>query len=306
MLSCFRKTRGSGHRKGKGGLLGHLWGLLTHVWSSCTGQDQAQEDFDRLCRPLKFDYRSPYFIDKVVSYLPTALRKGKYDFVDAFLAVYPAFATTLKVLVLITDKIMYGCPHAGFPRHYIRKRCGSLHDDFLEHYIIKRNILYFLIHWMQKMPEDFSTALDRMILKRLLDYLYQYFPQVFHRLRVQTLVSQLGVQKSAETPEEDEEARDRGFRRATTSLAPIPDATEMQEKKLHPSPPSVAGPPGDLTPKEDTESADSATGGPTLPEDAPEQLKRTSADSVHVIIPIQTAEHIPAVVPVVPLPDDDV
>ena len=98
---------------------------------------------------------------------------------------------------------------------------------------------------------------------------------------------------------------DRGFRRATTSLAPIPDATEMQEK-LHPSPPSVAGPPGDLTPKEDTESADSATGGPTLPEDAPEQLKRTSADSVHVIIPIQTAEHIPAVVPVVPLPDDDV
>ncbi|KAK7810568.1 hypothetical protein U0070_022040 [Myodes glareolus] len=177
---------------------------------------KGQEDFDRLCRPLKFDYRSPYFIDKVVSYLPTALRKGKYDFVDAFLAVYPAFATTLKVLVLITDKII--------------------------------NILYFLIHWMQKMPEDFSTALDRMILKRLLDYLYQDFPQVFHRLRVQTLVSQLGVQKSAETPEEDEEAR---------------------------------GPPGDLTPKEDTESADSATGGPTLPEDAPEQLKRTSADSVH-------------------------
>ena len=52
-------------------------------------------------------------------------------------------------------------------------------------------------------------APDRAILKRLLDYLYQYFPQVFHRLRVQTLVSQLGVQKSAETPEEDEEARGR-------------------------------------------------------------------------------------------------
>ena len=98
---------------------------------------------------------------------------------------------------------------------------------------------------------------------------------------------------------------DGGFRWTTTSLAPIPDATEMQEK-LHPSPPSVAGPPGDLTPRKDTESADSATGGPTLPEDAPEQLKRTSADSVHVIIPIQTAGHIPAVVPVVPLPDDDV
>lgn len=98
---------------------------------------------------------------------------------------------------------------------------------------------------------------------------------------------------------------DCGFRRATISLAPIPDATEMQ-KKLHPTPPSVAGPPGDLTPKKDTESSDSAIGGPTLPEDGPEQLKHTSARSVRVIIHILAAEHIPAVVPVVPLPDVDV
>lgn len=60
----------------------------------------------RLFGPLKFDYESPDFIEKAVAYLPTAVGKGKDDFVDAFLAVYPAFATTRKVLVLITDKIM--------------------------------------------------------------------------------------------------------------------------------------------------------------------------------------------------------
>ena len=180
MWSCFRKIHDSGHIKGKGGLLGHLWDrlvcLVTHVWSSCTmeeqvrqasleqesflvpliycnpclglgssentgehslcplvpsvcgngllmslrvstfellpflvlpqGQEELDCQFRRLFGPLKFDYRDPDFIEKVVSYLPTALRKGKDDFVDSFLAVYPAFATTRKVLVLITDKIM--------------------------------------------------------------------------------------------------------------------------------------------------------------------------------------------------------
>ena len=52
-------------------------------------------------------------------------------------------------------------------------------------------------------------APDRAILKRLLDYLYQDFPPVFPRLRVQRLLSQLEAQKSAETPEEDEEATGR-------------------------------------------------------------------------------------------------
>lgn len=80
----------------------------------------------------------------------------------------------------------------------------------------------------------------------------------------------------------------------------MPDATEML-KKLRPTPRCVAGPRGDLT-----ESADSAVGGPTLPENGPEQLKRTSADSVDVIIHILAAGHTPATVPVVPLPDVDV
>nr|XP_048274346.1 uncharacterized protein LOC125389747 [Myodes glareolus] len=264
--------------------------LVFHAYRNPKGgQEELDRQFRRLFGPLKFDYRDPDFIEKVVSYLPTALRKRKDDFVDSFLAVYPAFATTRKVLALITDKIM----------------CGSPDADFLEDFLIKRNILDFLIDWMQKVPQDFRMAPDRAILKRLLDYLYQDFPQVFPRLRVQRLLSQLEAQKSTETPEEDEEATDRGFRWTTTSLALIPDATEMQEK-LHPSPPSVAGPPGDLTPKEDTESADSATGGPTLPEDGPGQLKDTSVDSVHIIIRIQTHEYIPAVVPVFPLPDVDV
>ena len=67
---------------------------------------QGQEELVRLFRLLKFDHRNPDFIENVVSCLPTALRKGKDDFVDSFLAVYPAFATTQKVLALITDKIM--------------------------------------------------------------------------------------------------------------------------------------------------------------------------------------------------------
>lgn len=187
-----------------------------------------------------------------MSYLPTALRKGKADFVDAFLAVYPAFATTRKVLLLVKDKIM----------------CGSPDADFLGDFLMKRNIIDFLIDWMKKMPQDFRMASDRAIVKRLLDYLDQDFPQVFPRRSVQRLLSQLEAQKSAERLKEDEEARDRGFCRATTSLAPIPDATEIQEK-LHPTPPSVAGPLGNLTPRKDTERADSATGGPTLPEEGP-------------------------------------
>lgn len=67
---------------------------------------QGQEDLDRLFKPLKFDYRHPDFIVKVVSYLPKALKKKKYDFISAFLAVYPVFASTREVLELLTDVIL--------------------------------------------------------------------------------------------------------------------------------------------------------------------------------------------------------
>ena len=43
---------------------------------------------------------------KVVSYLPKALKKRKYDFISAFLAVYPVFASTREVLELLTNVIL--------------------------------------------------------------------------------------------------------------------------------------------------------------------------------------------------------
>ncbi|CAO2629436.1 Ral guanine nucleotide dissociation stimulator, partial [Lemmus lemmus] len=232
----------------------------------------AQEGLDRLFKRLKFDYRKPDFREKVVSYLPTALRKGKDDFVDTFLVLYPAFATTRKVLELITNMVI--------------------------------DILFFLIHWLEKLPEDFRMAPDRVILKKLVDYLYQHLSLKFFQQRFQMLMSQLEAQDSTKTLEVEKKARDCGIRRATTSLAPTPDAKKMQ-KKLHPTPPSVAGPRRDLTPKKDTKNVDLAIGGPTLPEDGPEQPKHTSADSGDVIIHISAAGHIPAVVPVFPLPDID-
>lgn len=67
---------------------------------------QGQEDLDRLFKPLKFDYRHPDFKVKVVSYLPKALKKRKYDFISAFLAVYPVFASTREVLELLTNVIL--------------------------------------------------------------------------------------------------------------------------------------------------------------------------------------------------------
>ncbi|CAO2629243.1 Ral guanine nucleotide dissociation stimulator [Lemmus lemmus] len=197
MFSCFRKSRGSGHRKGKGGLLGHLWGrllcFLTHVCSSSTRENQAQEGLDRLFKRLKFDYRKPDFREKVVSYLPTALRKGKDDFVDTFLVLYPAFATTRKVLELITNMVMNGSPN----------------DDFLRDYNMKRDILFFLIHWLEKLPEDFRMAPDRVILKKLVDYLYQHLSLKFFQQRFQMLMSQLEAQDSTKTLEVEKKARGR-------------------------------------------------------------------------------------------------
>ncbi|CAO2629437.1 hypothetical protein LEMLEM_LOCUS20492 [Lemmus lemmus] len=169
---------------------------------------------------------------------------------------------------------------------------------------MKRDILFFLIHWLEKLPEDFRMAPDRVILKKLVDYLYQHLSLKFFQQRFQMLMSQLEAQDSTKTLEVEKKARDCGIRRATTSLAPTPDAKKMQ-KKLHPTPPSVAGPRRDLTPKKDTKNVDLAIGGPTLPEDGPEQPKHTSADSGDVIIHISAAGHIPAVVPVFPLPDID-
>ena len=67
---------------------------------------QGQEDLDSLFKSIKFDHRRPDFIENVVSYLPKALRKGKYHFINAFLAVYPTFASTREVLDLLTDVIL--------------------------------------------------------------------------------------------------------------------------------------------------------------------------------------------------------
>ncbi|KAH0516897.1 hypothetical protein LTLLF_123905 [Microtus ochrogaster] len=152
------------------------------------------------------------------------------------------------------------------------------------------------------MPQDFRVAPDQVTLKTLVDFLCWNLPLKFYQEEILKLLSQLEAQESKGMHEDDEETRNCRFCRAEKLLAPLPDATEMLEK-LRPTPPCVAGPRGDLTPKEDTEIADSAVGGPTLPKDGPEQLKHTSADPVDVIIHILAAGHIPAAVPVVPLPD---
>ncbi|XP_050019849.1 uncharacterized protein [Alexandromys fortis] len=278
MFSCFRKSHGLGRRKD--GHLGHLWGrlvcLLTHVWSSSTRKSPGQEDLDRLFKPLKFDYKHPDFVGKLVSYLPKALKKRKYDFLSAFLAVYPVFASTREVLELLTNVIL--------------------------------DILLFLIHWIHKMPEDFRMAPEQVTLKTLVDFLCWNLPLKFYQVEILKLLSELEAKESKGMLEDGEEARNCRFCRAEKLLAPMPDATEVLQKlrPTPPTPPCVAGPRGDLTPKEDTEIAESAVGGPTLPEDGPEQLKHTSADSVDVIIHILAAGHTPAAVPVVPLPDVDV
>ena len=67
---------------------------------------EGHMDLAHLCKPLKFGNESPDFKQKVVQYLPTALRKGKCDFIATFLGVYPAFATTWKVLELIRNIIV--------------------------------------------------------------------------------------------------------------------------------------------------------------------------------------------------------
>ncbi|KAM7328364.1 hypothetical protein ACRRTK_012456 [Alexandromys fortis] len=236
-------------------------------------QRKDQEDLDRLFKPLKFDYRHPDFVVKVVSYLPKALKKRKYDFLNAFLAVYPVFSCTWEVLELLTNVIL--------------------------------DILHFLIYWIHKMPEDFRMAPEQVALKTLVDFLCRKLPLKFYQVEIRRLLSQLEAQGMLE---DDGEARNCRFCRAEKLLAPMPDATEIQEKlrPTPPTPPCVAGPRGELTPKEDTEIAESAVGGPTQPEDGPEQLKHTSADSVDVIIHILAAGHTPAAVPVVPLPDVDV
>lgn len=146
------------------------------------------------------------------------------------------------------------------------------------------------------MPEDFRMAPEQVTLKTLVDFLCWNLPLKFYQVEILKLLSESKGML---------DARNCRFCRAEKLLAPMPDAAEIQEKMrpTPPTPPCMAGPRGELTPKEDTKSTDSAVGGPTLPEDGPEQLKHTSADSVDVIIYIPAAEHMPAAVPVVPLPD---
>ncbi|CAO2630290.1 hypothetical protein LEMLEM_LOCUS20838, partial [Lemmus lemmus] len=128
---------------------------------------------------------------------------------------------------------------------------------FLAGYNTNRNLLLFLAVWMQQMPQDFRMSPDRLLLRKLVDYLYQNLPFTFYQLSVQKLLEQLEAQVSMETLEEEEQARDCGFCSSTTPVAPVLDTTEMQEMP-HPRPRSVTGPRGDLKYKEDTENRDSA------------------------------------------------
>lgn len=84
---------------------------------------------------------------------------------------------------------------------------------------------------------------------------------------------------------------DHGFSRATTPVAPVLDATEMQEMP-YPRPPSVAGQQGDLQPQEYTEIMDLAVEGKILPEAGPVQPRPTLVDPADVGIDIRDTWYI--------------
>ncbi|XP_059104957.1 ral guanine nucleotide dissociation stimulator-like [Peromyscus eremicus] len=126
---------------------------------------------------------------------------------------------------------------------------------------------------MEKVPQDFYESPDWVSLNHLLDYLRLNMPLTNLAIYIQKLVSQLEEQESKNTmPEADEE-------------------------RLHLGPTSVAGPWGDLTPREDTELMDPAVREPTVPEAGPVQLLTldqplpTSADTRS---PLDVAADVPA------------
>ncbi|XP_029411509.1 ral guanine nucleotide dissociation stimulator-like [Nannospalax galili] len=156
---CFQPSGGSGPRRAQNRGLGHLW----RRW----GEQESDFTVDDLC---KFRSNIPGYLEKLVSYLASAVQTGDFLFVCTFLGIFQRFGTTWQVL----DLIMKSC---SMPT------CHSA-------------ICFFLGLWMEKRPGDFSESPDLVTLNRLMNYVQLNMPSSALAVKIQELLSCLEDQES--------------------------------------------------------------------------------------------------------------
>ncbi|XP_040606285.1 uncharacterized protein LOC101825436 [Mesocricetus auratus] len=288
MFCCFQTfDDGSGHQRAKSRGLGHLWRRLVrpitqHLWPFSHRKTKNKRKRHKLPR---FNPTSPDYLEKFLSYIPTAMKKQDFIDIYIFLAVYPKIATTWEVLDLMME--MY----------------GSFQPDCVEDQDTKNAIFSFLSMWLQKHPQDFCDYPDVDTVKRLLDYVRLHVPSSDDTVQTEELLSVLEEQES----KKDEEASHCGLCRETTPELPVLDVSGMGETlplraasvagpqgdlKLA----SVVGPQGDLKPQEYIELMDLAVGEESVPEAEPvqflplDQPLPTSADTQK---PLDVAAYVP-------------
>ncbi|XP_029414167.1 ral guanine nucleotide dissociation stimulator-like [Nannospalax galili] len=130
----------------------------------------------------------PGYLEKLVSYLATAVQTGDFLFVCTFLGIFQRFGTTWQVLDLIME------------------RYASFQPDSEEDQQTKDAICFFLGLWMEKLPGDFCQSPDQATLNKLRNYVQVNMPSSALAVQIQELLPLLEVQESKKATPKKEEA----------------------------------------------------------------------------------------------------
>ncbi|NP_001361655.1 uncharacterized protein LOC433961 [Mus musculus] len=234
MFSCFQGSRVSGHKKAKSGFLVRFWRHLirplTHFRHASHSEpkvcSQNEQEPDCMPRRPRFNYNSPEYVVQMIHYIPAAVQHNDHVCIRIFLAMYPSYASTWKVLDLLMTTYAFFRP------------------DCIKDQETKRAIFRFLFHWFKKFPKDFYESPDLAVVRQFIDYVRRNVPSADEDTQARELLSVLEEQEDIGlNPEED------------FATAPEPseqDASGSQES-LAPRPASVTEPQGDEQSQEDTQ-----------------------------------------------------
>uniref|UniRef100_A0A8C6I097 N-terminal Ras-GEF domain-containing protein n=1 Tax=Mus spicilegus TaxID=10103 RepID=A0A8C6I097_MUSSI len=186
MFSCFQGSRGSSHKKVKSGFLVRFWRRLirplTHFRNASHSDpkvcSQNEQEPDCMPRRPRFNYNSPEYVVQMIHYIPAAVQHNDHVCIRIFLAMYPSYASTWKVLDLLMTTY------------------ASFRPDCVEDQQTKSDIFSFLFHWFKKFPKDFCESPDLDVVRQFIDYVRRNVPSADEDTQARELLSVLEEQEA--------------------------------------------------------------------------------------------------------------